>query len=256
MCHKSKSPPQDSPSSKSAQKTPPKPHIVADGEETNGGDDVEMKPSVQSPTSAAAANKKPTSPQDDYYKRPFAYGWKRELVWRANLEASKDKADVYFISPAGKKLRARNEIIPLLEGDLTIDHFCFVREPLGASPDVEIVRSAKPSSRSSVANATLAAAPSPPIVGKRVSKPKGPKGASPPPQGWTPSKALKLNNNALHGSSGGTGRLSMPAQQIQQQHHLQQQQTQFLTTTPSSRRHETPNAHNISHSAKGNKLKK
>lgn len=140
---------------------------------------------------------------------------------RDNLETSKVKADVYFISPAGKKLRARNEIVPLLDGDLTIDHFCFVREPLGAGPDLEIVRSAKPSSSSTVATATLAAAPSPPIAGKRVSKPKGPKGASPPPQGWTPSKALKVNNAALLSASGGTSRNSISSQNQLPQHTWQ-----------------------------------
>lgn len=178
-------------------------------------------------TVAGPIGKKVLSPQDSYYKKPFEYGWKRELVWRANLEASKDKADVYFISPAGKKLRARSDIVPLLEGDLTIDHFCFVREPLGAGPELETVRSAKPSSRASVAAATLAAAPSPPNIGKRISKPKGPKGASPPPQGWTPSKALKVNNAALlsssntsrHSSSSYHHHGTPPSNKRQDQHH-------------------------------------
>ncbi|XP_005180461.2 uncharacterized protein LOC101898876 isoform X1 [Musca domestica] len=248
MSQKAKSPALQSPSNKVAQKTPPKPHIVADGEEINGGQDVDMKPVVQTPNSTAVT-KKPLSPQDEFYKKPFDFGWKRELVWRANIETSKDKADVYFISPAGKKLRARNEIIPLLEGDLTIDHFSFAKEPLGAGPEFEIVRSAKPSSRSSVATATLAAAPSPPIVGKRVSKPKGPKGASPPPQGWTPSKALKVNNAALLSSSGNPGRHSMGSQ-----HHAQQN----MTSTPVSKRHDNASStgHNASHSSKSSKLKK
>uniref|UniRef100_A0A1I8PHW1 MBD domain-containing protein n=1 Tax=Stomoxys calcitrans TaxID=35570 RepID=A0A1I8PHW1_STOCA len=256
-CQKAKSPLQDSPPNKAAQKTPPTTHIVGDGEETNGTQDVDMAPAVQTPP-FAGSGKKPLSPHDDFYKKPFDFGWKRELVWRANIEASKDKADVYFISPAGKKMRTRNEIIPLLEGDLTIDHFCFIREPLGAAPDFEIVRSAKPSSRSSVATATLAAAPSPPIVGKRVSKPKGPKGASPPPQGWTPSKALKVNNAALLSGSGvvgggaGGGRLSLSSQLHQQQ---QQQQHHHHTTTPSSRRQENTSAP-IGHTTKSNKSKK
>ncbi|XP_073835187.1 uncharacterized protein isoform X1 [Musca autumnalis] len=247
MSQKAKSPSSQSPSSKALSKTPPsnKPHIVADGEETNGGQDVDMKPVVQTPA-AVAVTKKPTSPQDEFYKKPFDFGWKRELVWRANIEASKDKADVYFISPAGKKLRARNEIIPLLEGDLTIDHFCFAKEPLGAAPEFEIVRSAKPSARSSVATATLAAAPSPPIVGKRVSKPKGPKGASPPPQGWTPSKALKVNNAALLGT---------PGRQSAAQHNTQQN----MTSTPVTKRNDNAAAggHNVTHSSsKSSKLKK
>ncbi|KAM7346704.1 uncharacterized protein ACRADG_006513 isoform 2-T2 [Cochliomyia hominivorax] len=212
---------------KTAQKSPPKPHIVADGEETNGMTPVKTNPPAR----------KPLSPQDEFYRKPFEYGWKRELVFRANPEQSKDKADVYFISPAGKKLRARNEIIPLLEGDLTIDHFCFMREPLGAGPEVEIVRSAKPTSRPSLTAAKLPAVSTPPSMGKRVSKPKGPKGASPPPQGWTPSKALKVNNAALLSSRVSTAHHTVPS------------------TPPSSRKHD--NAHtNAAHSGKISKAKK
>ncbi|XP_023302077.2 uncharacterized protein LOC111684185 isoform X2 [Lucilia cuprina] len=220
---------------KPAQKSPPKPHIVADGEETNGIATTPIKATSQTPA------KKTLSPKDEFYKKPFEYGWKRELVWRANPEQSKDKADVYFISPAGKKLRGRNDIIPLLEGDLTIDHFCFTREPLGAGPDVEIVRIAKPSSRASATAATLASAPTPTNMGKRVSKPKGPKGASPPPQGWTPSKALKVNNALLSGT-GSSGRVSAA-------HHP------VPSTPPSSRKHDNAHA-NAAHSAKNTKAKK
>lgn len=32
------------------------------------------------------------------------------------------------------------------------------------------------------------------VTGKRISKPKGPKGASPPPEGWTATKALQNIN--------------------------------------------------------------
>lgn len=227
--------------SKSALKSPPKPHIVADGEDTNGVAVASIKSNAQAVQTPA---KKPISPKDDFYKKPFEYGWRRELVWRANLEQSKDKADVYFISPAGKKLRARNEIIPLLEGDLTIDHFCFTREPLGVGPELETVRSAKPSSRASVTAATLAAAPNIPNIGKRVSKPKGPKGASPPPQGWTPSKALKVNNAALLSSTAAAGRSGGG-----HHHH------QVPSTPPSSRKHDNLHA-NASHSAKNSKMKK
>lgn len=221
---------------KTAQKSPPKPHIVADGEETNG----------ITPPKTSAPPKKGLSPQDEYYKKPFEYGWKRELVWRANPELSRDKADVYFISPAGKKLRARSEIIPLLEGDLTIDHFCFTREPLGAGPELEIVRSAKPfsrappptaSSRTPGSAASLTTANNTPTMGKRISKPKGPKGASPPPQGWTPTKALKVNNAALLSSSGAAGRVSAA-------HHT------VPSTPPSSRKQDN------AHSAKNSKAKK
>uniref|UniRef100_A0A1A9WZD5 MBD domain-containing protein n=1 Tax=Glossina brevipalpis TaxID=37001 RepID=A0A1A9WZD5_9MUSC len=243
-----------------------KTHIVADAEEcrkavitnnnslaVNTTTASKVINTTSASTPAGSTAKKVLSPQDSYYKKPFEYGWKRELVWRANLEASKDKADVYFISPAGKKLRARSDIAPLLEGDLTIDHFCFVREPLGAGPELETVRSAKPSSRASVTAATLAAAPSPPNIGKRISKPKGPKGASPPPQGWTPSKALKVNNAALLSSSN----IARHSSSSYHHHHYQ-------GTPPSNKRQDQHHQHShvpsssgsSSHSSKSIKLKK
>ncbi|XP_054728535.1 uncharacterized protein LOC129237676 isoform X1 [Anastrepha obliqua] len=179
-------------------------HIVADNEEIETNANATLKSSTVATSSGTqivgSGSKKPLSAQDDFYKKPFEYGWKRELVWRANIESSKDKADVYFITPGGKKLRTRSDIIPLLEGDLTIDHFSFAREPLGAGAECETVRSAKPSNRVSAAAATIAAAPTPTNIGKRISKPKGPKGASPPPQGWTPTRALKVNNALLSGT--------------------------------------------------------
>lgn len=219
---KPKSPSVESPTAKAIEKSPSKTHIVADGEEVDASNTIASKSLSDLPV------KKVLSPQDEFYKKPFEFGWKRELVWRANPDTSKDKADVYFISPAGKKLRARAEITPLLDKNLTIDNFCFVREPLGAPPEFEIVRSAKPSSRVSVTAATLAAASTPPNIGKRVSKPKGPKGASPPPQGWTPSKALKVNNAALLSSTNSVkhsaGHLpntpTTPSSRKQDNHHL------------------------------------
>ncbi|XP_017487136.1 PREDICTED: uncharacterized protein LOC108375509 isoform X3 [Rhagoletis zephyria] len=179
-------------------------HIVADTEEIESKTEADPQISSLSNSGTQVGNsvsKKPLSAQDDFYKKPFEYGWKRELVWRANMESSKDKADVYFITPGGKKLRTRGDIIPLLEGDLTIDNFSFVREPLGVGSEFELVRSAKPSGRASASATALAAAPTPTNIGKRISKPKGPKGASPPPQGWTPTRALKVNNALLSGNA-------------------------------------------------------
>ncbi|XP_067635356.1 uncharacterized protein [Eurosta solidaginis] len=178
-------------------------HIVADNEDIESDSNVMLKNvcGTNSLPQIVMVDKKPISAQDEFYKKPFDFGWKRELVWRANMETSREKADVYFITPGGKKLRTRSDIIPLLEGDLTIDHFSFSREPLGAGPEFEIVRSAKQSTRASAAAAAIAAAPTPTSIGKRISKPKAPKGASPPPQGWTPTRALKVNNALLSGTA-------------------------------------------------------
>lgn len=155
-------------------------------------------PTPVTPAAAPPALTKGRLPTDDFYKRPFECGWKRELVYRANPEASKDKADIYFITPSGKKLRSRNEILAMLgDSDLTLEHFCFAREPLGGTPEQEIVRSAKPTNRSSM---EVTSTPSNTSSGKRISKPKAPKGASPPPQGWTPTRALK-NSSSLNSNS-------------------------------------------------------
>lgn len=150
---------------------------------------------------AAAANKMamlakqrkpiaPVNPNDEAFKVPFKFGWKRELVYRAHLGSSKDKGEVYYITPAGKKLRTRNDIVMALHDGLTMDNFTFIKDPVGGSPDEEIIRSAKTygsTPRRSISSSTAAvAAPvvEPPVeIGKRVPKPKMPKGASPPPFG-------------------------------------------------------------------------
>lgn len=137
---------------------------------------------------------------DPAFKLPFKYGWKRELVsWnldsrsqlayfkyfkvlRAEPTMSKEKGEVYYITPTGKKLRTRHEIQNNLHDDLTINNFTLVKEAIGAGPEDEIIRPAKyyNYSRRSNLDPVIAEA-SPPVLGKRVPKPKMPKGASPPP---------------------------------------------------------------------------
>lgn len=214
------------PSAKSSPKTPPTsnskaskgsdqqknstekslpPHVVGDNED--GIEQASKK--ISSPKLETLPNQKSAKPVSDLYKKPFDYGWKRELVWRSNLET---KADVYFIAPNGKKLRSRSDIIPYLEGELTIDHFSFAREPLNVGPELEIVRVSKPSGRGLSTTAPAAVAASPPLsIGKRVSKPKAPKGASPPPEGWTPTRALKVNNAHLQSSSNSSRHINTPS---------------------------------------------
>ncbi|XP_055535297.1 uncharacterized protein LOC129724426 isoform X1 [Wyeomyia smithii] len=125
--------------------------------------------------------------QDEAFRVPFKYGWKRELVYRANLDGnSKDKGEVYYITPAGKKLRTRNDIVMALHDGLTMDNFTFVKDPVGGSRDEEIIRSAKTygsTPRRSLTSASVLDVP--PIaennLGKRIPKPKMPKGSSPTP---------------------------------------------------------------------------
>lgn len=95
---------------------------------------------------------------------------------------SKEKGEVYYITPTGKKLRTRHEIQGHLHDDLTINNFTLVKEAIGAAPDDEIIRLAKyyNYARRSNVDPVISESPQAPL-GKRTPKPKLPKGASPPP---------------------------------------------------------------------------
>ncbi|XP_035895822.1 uncharacterized protein LOC118504877 isoform X1 [Anopheles stephensi] len=150
----------------------------------------------------------PVNTQDDIYKVPFKYGWKRELVYRANMEGnSKDKGEVYYITPSGKKLRTRNDIVSALHDDLTMDNFTFAKEPVGGTPEEETIRSAKSYSnvpkRSMPGAAHFTAMDTSGDLGKRVPKPKMPKGASPPLPSYyakasAPSQAPLAKSSSLN----------------------------------------------------------
>lgn len=80
---------------------------------------------------------------DPLFMEPFKYGWRRELVLRSGSEESccvnsptnlvhileptlsKEKGEVYYITPTGKKLRTRHEILGQLNDQnlLTINNF-------------------------------------------------------------------------------------------------------------------------------------
>jgi Methyl-CpG binding domain len=108
---------------------------------------------------------------------------------------SKEKGEVYYITPTGKKLRTRHEIMNNLHDDLTINNFTLAKEAIGAAPDDEIIRPAKiyNYSRRSNLDPVIADA-TPPLLGKRVPKPKMPKGASPPPANF-PSTPTSSSNS-------------------------------------------------------------
>jgi hypothetical protein len=103
-------------------------------------------------------------------------------VLRAEPTMSKEKGEVYYITPNGKKLRTRHEIQSHLHDDLTINNFTLVKEAIGASPEDEIIRPAKYYNYARRSNVEPIIEPSQPPLGKRIPKPKMPKGASPPPQ--------------------------------------------------------------------------
>lgn len=54
----------------------------------------------------------------------------------------KERGDVYYITPSGKKLRTKQEILNNLSKniDLTIENFTFAKDPVGGTPEQEIVR--------------------------------------------------------------------------------------------------------------------
>lgn len=141
-------------------------------------------------TPTAQQKRMPCDITDDRYKIPFKFGWKRELVYRSQMADSRtksDKAEVYYITPEGKKLRTKSEIQACLTDGLDLNMFTFAKDPLGVGQDYEIVRSAKSYTQQTQRKAPvqnfldLGEADPSLGFGKRVPKPKMPKGASPPP---------------------------------------------------------------------------
>lgn len=135
---------------------------------------------------------------DPRYRNPFKFGWRREVVFRANMEKiqkNDNKGEVYYHSPSGKKLRTKAEIMTelrvLKDQNLDIGDFTFAKESVGMPADQEIVRSAKIQTPSQKRQSIALPEPiqQPEVLGKRIPKPKMPKGASPPPSSSTTNKS-------------------------------------------------------------------
>ncbi|KAK9728026.1 F-box-like [Popillia japonica] len=80
------------------------------------------------------------------YLKPFQFGWKRELVYRATTDSTmKRNGDIYYYTPNGKKVRSMREVSENLKNkELSLDDFTFYKEPLGLDdPEKEIIRDAK-----------------------------------------------------------------------------------------------------------------
>jgi len=110
---------------------------------------------------------------------------------------SKEKGEVYYITPTGKKLRTRHEIQTHLHDDLTINNFTLVKEAIGASPDDEIIRPAKyyNYARRSNVDPVISDANQQPLLGKRIPKPKMRFGSSPPPPSINNNNNISSNTN-------------------------------------------------------------
>lgn len=121
---------------------------------------------------------------------------------RAEPTMSKEKGEVYYITPSGKKLRTRHEIQVHLHDDLTIHNFTLVKEAIGASPEDEIIRPAKYYNYARRSNIDpVVNESSVQTLGKRVPKPKMPKGASPPPNVHNSSLSSPSQFSSLSTSS-------------------------------------------------------
>lgn len=174
----------------------------------------EIKPLVES--QAPQNNEKPSTfgigggensthiiKTDPRYRNPFKFGWRREVVFRANMQnvKSDNRGEVYYHSPSGKKLRTKAEIVTelrvLKDQNLDIGDFTFAKESVGMPSEQEIVRSAKiqTSSQKRQSMAMTETVQSPEILGKRVPKPKMPKGASPPPP--TTAHKSRVSKNCI-----------------------------------------------------------
>lgn len=88
--------------------------------------------------------------------------------------------ELYGFSGSDEKKRKRNDAESNASSNNNLDN-----------KSIQIVKNSKLHSRSSPKDVIMR---SNVVLGKRVSKPKGPKGASPPPEGWTATKALQNIN--------------------------------------------------------------
>lgn len=102
---------------------------------------------MSSPSGYAAKRQKaPVDLTNPNYLKPFQFGWKRELVYRATSDSTmKRNGDIYYYTPNGKKVRSMREVSENLKNrDLSIEDFTFYKEPLGLDdPEKEIIRDAK-----------------------------------------------------------------------------------------------------------------
>ncbi|KRT81253.1 F-box domain-containing protein, partial [Oryctes borbonicus] len=102
--------------------------------------------SMSSPSPHFKRVKLPVDLSNPNFLKPFQFGWKRELVYRATTDSSaKRNGDIYYYTPHGKKVRSMREVSENLKNkELTLDDFTFYKEPLGLEdPEKEIIRDAK-----------------------------------------------------------------------------------------------------------------
>lgn len=114
-------------------------------EHTDSDISIDVAPNNPSLPKRSRASLPKEDIQDPKYLKPFKYGWKRELVWRATTHGGKRLGDIYYYNPDGKKLRSFREVADILDNkQLSLDNFTFAKEAIGLNDiEKEIVRDAK-----------------------------------------------------------------------------------------------------------------
>lgn len=141
--------PRQSHSASDAEKTTKKSAVENGVPQEKENVSVEPKATGKSTQAPAAQAKKAKGGHDlsnPNFLKPFKYGWKRELVYRATYDNNlRRNSDIYYYTPNGKKVRSMREVAENLKNkELTLDDFTFAKEPLGVNdPEKEIVRDAK-----------------------------------------------------------------------------------------------------------------
>ncbi|GJQ86074.1 hypothetical protein Trydic_g10044 [Trypoxylus dichotomus] len=119
---------------------------AADSENTAVNSIKAARNSMSSPSGHSKRTKVPVDLTNPNFLKPFHFGWKRELVYRATTDNStKRNGDIYYYTPSGKKVRSMREVSENLKNkELCLDDFTFYKEPLGLDdPEKEIIRDAK-----------------------------------------------------------------------------------------------------------------
>ncbi|XP_072947919.1 uncharacterized protein [Epargyreus clarus] len=196
------------------------------------GDGAISTDASMSPLSGGARGRRSTTEMSSPALRvPLERGWRRELVYRAALDShSRRNADIYYYTPAGKKLRSTREVSENLSGTgLTLENFSFFKEPLGIDdPEKEIIRDAKVIRRVE----SPVPAPPPTTEGKRTPKPKAPKGASPEPATpKSPPAKLKVKSVGSRLSNNNTPPTAVTPKQLRKPQPQPQQPAATATAT-------------------------
>lgn len=74
----------------------------------------------------------------DEFVKPFENGWKREVIYRSlpGCNPKSNNASVYYITPAGERLRSKKQIELHLTESLHINMFTLAKQSIGHANEV------------------------------------------------------------------------------------------------------------------------